>query len=195
MNEILTLDESLFLARGGERNCYIHPLDNRKVIKIVHREEKHNEQNKLENKYFIYLKEKEIKLTYLAKCLGFVRTNFGEGLSYERVLDYDYSASKGLKYFLEEKFFTKKEEEKLVLDLKNYLFENDILFVDVDLSNVLCQEFCKSKYRLIIIDGLGARRLNWRFHLYLLSLKFTRYKIKKQWKKFYNNYLKFSTYS
>lgn len=191
---MITIDDSLFIAKGGERNCYFHPSDNNKVVKVVHRKEKHNEQNKLEDKYYKYLKEQNIPLTHLSKCYGIVSTNIGEGLVYDYVLDYDLKASKTFKYFLENKIFSKSIELKLVDDLKKYLFEYDILFIDVDLSNLFCQEYEKNKFRLIIVDGLGARRLNWRFYLYLKSKFFSRYKIKKQWKKFYNNYLKFTRY-
>jgi len=194
MNKKIFLERKHFLSKGGERNCYIHPEDELKVVKIVHRQERHNEQNKLEYKYYNFLQERKISLRYLSKCFGFVDTNLGEGLIFERILDYDGIPSKSFKIYLEKKFFEENLEKKLISDLKNYLFENNILFIDVDLSNVFCKKVSHDEYRLIIIDGLGARRLNWKFHLYLFSQKFTKYKIKKQWKKFYNNYLKYSMY-
>lgn len=193
MNKLI-LKEKDFLSKGGERNCYIHPEDENKVIKIVHRNEKHNEQNKLEYKYYEFLKKRDKPLAHLTKCFGFVDTNFGLGLIYERVKDYNNKPSKSFKVYLEEKLFTKAEENRLVDELKEYLFKYDILFIDVDLSNVFCKEISKDRYKLIIIDGLGARRLNWRFYTYLYSKAFTRYKIKKQWKKFYDNFKKHSTY-
>ncbi|RXJ81196.1 YrbL family protein [Arcobacter sp. F2176] len=194
MNSKIILKEEYFLSKGGERNCYINPNDKSKVIKIVHRQEKHNEQNKLEYKYYNYLQKNNISLKYLSKCFGFIDTNLGKGLVFERILDFDETPSVSFKFYLEEKLLDRLSEKKLINDLKDYLFENDILFIDVDLSNVFCQKISKNKYKLVIIDGLGARRLNWRFYLYLFSKKFTRYKIKKQWKKFYNNYLKYSKY-
>ncbi|AXX87633.1 YrbL family protein [Malaciobacter marinus] len=194
MNKKVVLSSKYFLAKGGERDCYIHPNDENKVIKVVHRNEKHNEQNKLEYKYYKYLKKSDKPQTHLTECFGFIDTNLGLGLVYERLKDYNNKSSKSFKNYLEEKFFTKEEEENLVYELKEYLFKNDILFIDVDLSNVFCQEIFQNVYKLIIIDGLGARRLNWRFYVYLYSKVYTRYKISKQWKKFYNNYLKYSTY-
>lgn len=194
MNKKVVLSSKYFLAKGGERDCYIHPNDENKVIKVVHRNEKHNEQNKLEYKYYKYLKKSDKPQTHLTECFGFIDTNLGLGLVYEKLKDYNNKSSKSFKNYLEEKFFTKEEEENLVYELKEYLFKNDILFIDVDLSNVFCQEIFQNVYKLIIIDGLGARRLNWRFYVYLYSKIYTRYKISKQWKKFYNNYLKYSTY-
>ncbi|RXJ90584.1 hypothetical protein CRV01_05365 [Arcobacter sp. CECT 8983] len=194
MSEKIVLNKKYFLAKGGERNCYIHPKDENKVIKVVHRNEKHNEQNKLEYKYYNFLQKRNKPLTHLTKCYGFINTNLGLGLIYERLKDYNNNPSKSFKFFLEEKIFTREEEDKLVSELKDYLFQNDILFIDVDLSNIFCQEFMENKYKLVIIDGLGARRLNWRFYTYLYSKTFTRYKIKKQWKKFFQNFKKYSTY-
>ena len=55
---------------------------------------------------------------------------------------------------------------------------NNILFVDCGLHNILVQEYEHKKYRLIVIDGLGGRRIGWRFYLYLKSKLFTKYKIK-----------------
>jgi len=193
-NKQIFLDDAHFIAKGGERDCYIHPNDEHKVIKIVHRKEKHNEQNKLEFKYYTFLKKNKISLNHLSRCDGFINTNCGEGLVYERIVNYDNTFSQSFKTFLEHKTFSKEIEFKLMTELKEYLFQNNILFIDVDLSNVFCKEVSSKKYKLIIIDGLGARRLNWRFYLYLYSKKYTRYKIKKQWKVFFANYLKHSTY-
>lgn len=188
MTEKIILCEKDFLAKGGERNCYISPKDYTKVIKIVHRKEKHNEQNKLEYKYYNFLKKNKKPMNHLSECFGFVETNLGLGLVYKRIMNYDNSPSQSFKFFLEKKVFTPREEDELVEELKKYLFKNDILFIDVDLSNVFCQQISKNKFKLIIVDGLGSRRLNWRFYLYLLSNNFTKYKIKKQWKKFYMNF-------
>lgn len=194
MPNMINLIDEFFLAKGGERNCFIHPYDDKKVIKVVHRNEKHNEQNKLEYKYLNFLNKKNIPFTHIPICHGFVNTNLGKGLVYDRVVDYNGNYSNCITYFLSKKTFSKNHELELINELKEYLFKNNILFIDVDLSNVFCQEIEKGKFKLIIIDGLGARRLNWRFYLYLISQSFTKYKIKKQWKKFYANYLKNTKY-
>lgn len=59
----IQLNESLLIAKGGERACYLHPLDNSKVIKILYTQGNHNNQNKLEYIYINDLKRK--KLIYL----------------------------------------------------------------------------------------------------------------------------------
>ncbi len=49
--DYINLTKEFFIAKGGERECYIHPKDNSKVVKIIHRKGKNNEQNQLEYKY------------------------------------------------------------------------------------------------------------------------------------------------
>ncbi len=65
---------------------------------------------------------------------------------------------------------------------------NMIVFGDVVLSNILCQEFKENEYKLIIVDGLGARRFGFKLWLHTRSKLFTKFRIKKQWKKLLDNY-------
>lgn len=191
--DYINLTKEFFIAKGGERECYIHPKDNSKVVKIIHRKGKNNEQNQLEYKYTNFLKSKNRSFEHITKCYGFVDTNLGKGLVFDRVLDYTNDQSKSFKEYVLNSSLPIDTEKKLIEELKNYIFSNDILFIDVDLSNLFCKEYEKGKYKLIIIDGLGARRIGFRFSLYLKSKIFTKYKMKKQWKKFWQNYLKYSS--
>lgn len=191
--DYINLTKEFFIAKGGERECYIHPKDNSKVVKIIHRKGKNNEQNQLEYKYTNFLKSKNRSFEHITKCYGFVDTNLGKGLVFDRVLDYTNEQSKSFKEYVLNSSLPIDTEKKLIEELKNYIFSNDILFIDVDLSNLFCKEYEKGKYKLIIIDGLGARRIGFRFSLYLKSKIFTKYKMKKQWKKFWQNYLKYSS--
>ena len=143
MSEQIVLNDSYFLAKGGERKCYLHPNDEAKVIKIVHRNEKHNEQNNLEYKYYKFLQKKNKSFEHLTKCFGFINTNLGYGLVYERVRDYNNKPSKSFEFFLKNKIFPHVDEKKLVNQLKKYLFKNNILFIDVDLSNIFFKEISK----------------------------------------------------
>lgn len=191
---MIKLTNKDFLAQGCERRCYIHPNDSTKVIKIVYKKEIHNNQNYLEYKYIKHLKLKKKDLSHITNCYGFIETNFGKGLVFDRVLDYNLKGSISFREYLINKTFSYEKEQELLSELKNYLHRNNILFIDVNLVNLFCQEFKENEFKLIIIDGLGGRRLNWRFKLYLKSTIFTSYKVKKQWKKLYANYLLFSKY-
>jgi len=116
-----------------------------------------------------------------------VDTDFGKGLVFERVVDFDGEDSKFLRNCLQENIFTKDQEKRLLDDLKKYLEDNEILFIDCSSHNVFCKKVSADKYTLIIYDGLGARRDNIKLTLYMKSRFYTRYKIKKQWKLFMKN--------
>ncbi|RBQ26208.1 MULTISPECIES: YrbL family protein [Arcobacteraceae] len=189
MSEKLILTKEFFIARGGERDCYLHPLDCTKVIKITHRynTEASRNQNDLEYQYFEYLKRLNKPFTHITKCYGYIDTTLGKGIVSDKVCDYDGKISMTFLDTITQNKFTKYEEIKLVEDLKDYLFTNNILFIDIHISNIYCCEYEKGKYRLMIIDGLGAIRLGIKFWLYLKSEIFTKYKIRKQWNKFIDN--------
>ncbi len=184
----IQLNESLLIAKGGERACYLHPLDNTKVIKILYTKGTHNNQNKLEYIYINDLKRKKINLSHIIDCYGFISTNLGEGLVFDRALDYDGKPTKSFRYMVANKMLTIKEQRKLIEELKNYLEENLILFVDTSLTNLFCQEIKKDRYKIIIVDGLGSKRMGFKFWLYRNFKIYTKYKIKRQWVKFMKMY-------
>ncbi|AXH11865.1 YrbL family protein [Halarcobacter bivalviorum] len=188
---MITLTKSLLIAKGGERDCYIHPEDNSKVIKIVHKTEEHNNQNELEYSYMTYIKKRKgLDLSQITDCYGYVSTNLGKGLIFDRVLDFDGTPSKSFRYYLANKIIPLAEQELLITELKNYLEENLILFVDTSLTNIFCPKVSDSSYKLIIVDGLGAKRTGIKFTLYKISKAYTKYKIKRQWDKFMKMYEK-----
>ncbi|MCG3661463.1 YrbL family protein [Aliarcobacter butzleri] len=185
---MIELREELLLGDGGERLVFIHPNDSKKVVKVLQPQiKKHNFQNELEFKYYNFLTKKNVDFSHITKCFGYVDTNFGKGLVFERVVDFDGEDSKFLRNCLQENIFTKDQEKRLLDDLKNYLEDNEILFIDCSSHNVFCKKVSADKYTLIIYDGLGARRDNIKLTLYMKSRFYTRYKIKKQWKLFMKN--------
>ena len=186
MDKKIILTDKYFIARGGERDCYLHPLDYKKVIKIVHgySDILNRNQNDLDYKYFKFLEKLKVPYSHISKCYGYIDTNLGKGLIFDKVFDYNGKISISFLDTIIQNKFTKYEENELVEDLKNYLFKNNILFIDIGLYNVLCCEYEEGKYRLIIIDGLGGRRTGIKFWLYLNSKIFTKYKIIKSWNRF-----------
>lgn len=185
--KLIQLNKSLIFAEGGERVCYDHPEDNNKIIKIE-KENSLNSQNKLEEVYYRFLESKKISFDHLANCYGYIETNYGKGLVFEKIVDYNGESSHDFRYYLRNNMLGEKIEKELLKDLENYLYENRILFIDVSTVNLCCQEVEPGIYKLVIFDGLGGRRYGMKFLLYMFSKKLTLYKIKKQWKLFYSNY-------
>ena len=154
----------------------------------MRKNEKHNNQNVLDFKYFNHLKKQMVDFSHITKCYGWVDTNHGKGLIFEKVENFDNTPIETFSYYSKHNLLDKDISLVLIQELKDYLFKNNILFVNVSLSNIFCQKISSNKFKLVIFDGLGARRTGFKFQLYLLSKLFTKYKIKKQWNKFVKNY-------
>ncbi|MDX9813762.1 MAG: YrbL family protein [Sulfurimonas sp.] len=182
MGEVVLSKEEMF-ARGGQREVYIHPQDSSKIIKVSGIGS--DDQNELEFSYFEYIKTKDVPFKHMAKYFGKIKTSLGDGLVYERILDFDGSNSTMLVDAIRQKVLTKDEFLLLFEELKGYVFKYTILFLDVSLDNVLLQEYEKGRFRFTIIDGLGGRyEKNLKSYLRTRVKFFSLIKIKKQWEKF-----------
>lgn len=186
---MIYLDKNDLLSKGSERACYTHPSDDNKLIKIIYTKNIGYNQNDLEYKYYNYLKKSKVSFNNISKCFGWVETNIGRGLLFQKIKNYDNSISKEFRYYIKNNIFLDEEEKELLCELKYYLKKNKILFIDATTINVLCQETSKGVYKLIIIDGLGGKRVGIKSNLYLIPIlsSYTAYKIKKQWKIFIRN--------
>jgi len=183
------LDDSLFIAKGSGRSCYTHPNDESKLIKIKYSQAGiDNDQNLIDYRYINYLRKNKKSLKHIAQCYEYVDTNLGTGLVCDRIVNYDQSVSKSFRYFMAKKIITLEHQQKLLNELKDYLESEAIVFVDNSLRNILCQEISEGQYRLIIIDGLGAKREGLKFWLYLNVNLYRTYKIKRQWMRLSNAY-------
>lgn len=183
----IELNDLLKLGEGNSRVCYNHPNDNTKVLKISKNRLNKECDNVLEYAYFTYLNKKNTPLLHLANSYGFVDTNFGKALVSDKICNYDGKISKSFSDILYSKTLQMEDENTLIKDLRDYIFKYNILFLDVNLSNVFCCEYERNKYKLIIIDGVGTARDKFRLELYFKFKWYSKYKIKKQWKKFIHN--------
>ena len=188
--DYVELQEKNIIAKGGERCCYLHPKDKNKLIKIIFADGSHNQQNKLEDIYISYLQKKKVDLSQTATYYGEIDSNLGKGVVYERITDYDSTPSKSFRYYVANKLISQELQKKLLNELKLYLEKNHILFVDTSMTNVFCKKIAKERYKLIIVDGLGAKRIGFKFWFYRNSKLYTKYKIKRQWAKFIAMYNK-----
>ena len=75
---------------------------------------------------------------------------------------------------------TPSEAKRLLDELYEYLHRHSIIFADVGINNLVCQRRPQG-WHLVIIDGLGARRLGWKFNLYRKLPVLSRAKLRRQW--------------
>lgn len=177
----LTLDDSLLLGRGHERLCYIHPDDATKVIKIGHK--KTRNQNEIESIYYDYLARTNADLSHLVRCYGYVCANNSKGLVFDRVINSDLSQPLTFDEAITTKAISKEYANALLMELMGYLEKNCIVFADIGFGNILCPKQDNGEYKLIIVDGLGARRLGLKLWFSTHITLYARYRIKSQWKK------------
>jgi hypothetical protein len=188
LKDKIDLTQDYFIARGGERDCYHHPFDATKVIKILYKRNGvfayNGTRNQIEYKYFQFLKKAKVPFTHISKSYNYLDSNLGRGLIYEKICDYDGKISLSFLKVIRERLINEDVENFLLKELKDYLFKYNILFIDCGIDNLLCCEYEKGKYKLVIIDGLGAKRKGFKFLLYLNSKLYTKRKVEKQWKVF-----------
>jgi hypothetical protein len=148
---MVLLSNELLIGRGISKNCYQHPNDENLCIKINHN--KCNQWTE-EKQCYQYLKNQNIDLSKLAEFHGIIETNLGQGLVFELVKDDSGNISKPLSYYIENKSF--KNSEKLIdliEELKQYLLEHSLFYIDLNEDNILYQ-IKAGKPRLRIINGI-----------------------------------------
>ena len=183
---MITLNDDSYISKGAERKCYAHPEDPSKLIKIQYKNGRN--QNNLDVFYYNHLSKSPISYSHIPKCYQKVDTTKGEGLVFDAIKNYDGEYAQSIEEIITLNTLSHDVEKQLLNELKVYLKKNLIIFGDVVLSNILCQEFEEKKYKLIIVDGLGARRFGLQFWLHTHSKFLTKIRIYKQWKKVINNY-------
>ena len=131
MDKRIILTDKYFIARGGERDCYLHPFDSTKVVKVLYKTYGTNrDQNELEDMYLNFLEKSQVPFTHIAKCFGYADTNLGKALVFDKVFNYTGEISTSFRDMIMQGLLDYKMQDVLVKELKEYLFKNNILFVD-----------------------------------------------------------------
>ncbi len=183
--DLLILDENLFIGKGNERACYIHPDDPNKAVKVNFDESKSKQSDTEINYYKQLVKRKLNDWTHLPQYFGEVDTNKGKGFVVELVRDYDGEVSKSFKYYLEQNGlepYTKELEQ-----YKQYFLDNCIIFnYGMMQGNMLLRKKSETDFELVLIDGLGDVS---HFTLPNKIPYFARKRINRRWEKFAKKYL------
>ena len=185
---MIELHEYLLLGQGNARYCYIHPEDSSKLIKVEKTRDAQKQQNTIDYIYYSYLKAQNVDLSSISTCYHWVETSIGAGLVFERIENFDNSPALTFEQAIIQRTISKETQEQLLNQLKSYLETNCILFVDVSLSNIMCKKVTADEWQLIIVDGLGARRLKLQFWLQRKIKIYAHFKIRKQWNVLMDNY-------
>ncbi|MGQ4879979.1 YrbL family protein [Billgrantia sp. LNSP4103-1] len=186
----ISLASATLLGKGNERLCYIHPHDETKCIKIdIKKDDRKHlpEQSLVEADYYEYLKKKDVALDHLPDCYGWVETDLGVGLVFDRIMSTTDGKSITLHEAISQLLLTKQEVQRLLDELYLYLIRNSILLSDINSGN-LCVSFIGNE-KLFLVDGLGARNYDKKYFLKKKIPLLARYKTIRQWRRYHHKCL------
>ncbi len=183
----LKLNQSLFVARGRQRECYVHPEDPDLCIKVtVQTRSKWREQNPREFKYYKFLEQRGIDWKRIAPCSGWVETDKGQGLVFGLIRDRNGQICKDLQFLIDNNIITSEEIEFELASLRNWLLDNAIIVCDLKPANLVYNPDNEAGQRLVLVDGVNNRN----FIKTADSVEsLARNKIKRVWKRFEHKHL------
>jgi hypothetical protein len=153
---MLTLESSALIGRGVRRECYFHPEDENKCIKVVVAGDQ--KETVREQSFYRLLEKRNIAWRMLARFYGNVETNLGEGAVFELIRDYDGAVSKTLEHYFSANNETDHDYQNLYLALdllKRYLLKWRIVTMSITPQNIVYKKTRESEGSLVVIDNIG----------------------------------------
>ena len=180
---MVTLESQALIGKGASRECYLHPEENDKCIKIRFTET--DAKDKLEQYYYARLSKRKISWEMLSRSYGPVETDHGTGYVFELIRDYDGSISQTLQYYLSSSGSGRISVEEIcaaLTRLRQYLIKGKIILTNIKPYNLVYKKISPDEGLLVIIDNIGYHN-SW-FHLCEYVDWFAIYRIKKKWRNF-----------
>jgi len=153
---MLTLKSSSLIGRGLRRECYFHPDDENKCIKVVVAGDQ--KETVREQVCYRLLEKRNISWKMLARFYGNVETNRGPGAVFELIRDYNGDVSKTLEHYIsaaDSTDFNYQDLSRALPVLKQYLLEWKIVTMTIRPGNVVFKKNNPSEGTLVIIDNVG----------------------------------------
>ena len=176
------LSPAIMIGKGLHRECFVHPKDETKCIKVVvygNQQETEREQS-----YYRFLENKKISWDMLPKFHGNVETHMGLGAVFDLIRDHDGQISHTLEHYLADKKFVSLHRNQLLFalaQLKTYLLKNNIITMPIKPKNILYQLNQDDSGTLYIIDNIGNADF---IPLATYSSWFGNKKILRRWQRF-----------
>lgn len=154
---MIQLHNDNLIARGRSRDCYLHPEDRRRVIKIsTMKRRRRRDSNWKEWKHYQHMMKKHGPMDFISHCYGFVDTNLGPGLVCDCVRDYDGEISKTLFQISTGDYqYDTLRIEKALSRYVDKLIANNIQLFDFSLPNIVIRITGDGGYHPVSIDLKG----------------------------------------
>ena len=155
MSDTVALSPQDFVADGTGRACYRHPTEAQYCIKVLHPECRAGRFWR-EVKYYRSLRGRNVDFHHLTSFHGLVKTNLGMGAVFDLVLDDDGRVSRSLEHYLagDDRRFNDWIVNEIE-NLKQDLYDQWIVFHDLNPTKILVQRIGFDEFRLVVIDGIG----------------------------------------
>ena len=180
--DVIELDPHALVGKGLHRECFVHPNDPMRCIKIV--VSGSGNENRREQGYYAELARKGISWEMLPKFYGLVETNLGEGAVFDLIRDYDGRISLTLRHYLSSEQFTALHGNALreaLQALKGYLLQHRIITMTLKPKNILFQMDSADTGKLVIVDNIGNSDF---IPLVKFSSRLAKWKILRKWRRF-----------
>ncbi len=178
---MLELTSEHYIARGLHRECYVHPENPNRCVKVVVNGDQTETERELA--YYQLLEKRGIAWDMLPKYHGTISTNKGPGTVFDLVRDADGATASSLESLLEKAAANstlRTQLETALSDLRQYLLDNAIVTMTIKPKNILAQAL-GSSYKLFIIDNIGNSDF---IPLCNYSNFFARLKMGRKWRRF-----------
>gem|GEM_PF-1262749 len=185
-NGRIILDESLLLAEGSERKCYLHPSLPGHCIKVPVKAGlgKKCPQCRVDLYNARRLKARRVPMLHTVDCLGWIDTNLGPALLTERVMDEDGSASMSLQESLESGNLKWEDVDRMLKDFWVWAYRYSVVVSELNIKNLM-HRAGSGGGRLVVVDGLGGRKPDLVFYLRQHLPWLARKKTMKRWSREY----------
>ncbi len=189
VNRIILSDDML-IGMGGHKKVYRHPDDPALCIKILIAGEQDPDWQK-EMYYRRSRQRRHLTSRLMTAYHGDVDTNMGIGRVFERVVDYDGSASLTLDEWIDahddELRLDASPAVSLLMKLRDAMLDEEIVTYNMQAGNFMVQRVSECELRPRVIDNLGsASHLPIAFFFTSIARKH----IKKYWARFTRDLLK-----
>jgi len=178
------LSDHTLIGQGNKRDCHVHPEDPGLCIKVPRHPDKWQEchqQSVVEWYYLSHLRRRRVPFDHLVDCHGWVQTSRGSGLVLERVRNDEGSAARTLGDALASGEIDESEAFSLLRALKSWALKHAVVIADLNTANLMLRHRA-GRRELVLVDGIGARRAEWKFTLYQIFPALSRRKTRREWK-------------
>ena len=179
---MIELKTEMMIGKGLHRECYIHPYNADRCIKVVVL--RGEEETRREQAYYQFLQKRQIGWEMLPKFYGVEETSMGAGAIFDLVRDADGEVGKTFDVYFGSSVLTEQNLQGLIKSLqalKVYLFRHNIITMSIKPKNIIYQRQDEQNGVAVIIDNIGNSEVIpiSSYYRYFGKIKMTR-----KWNKF-----------